>query len=1154
MSYELAKAYIQVVPTTKGIKGNLESELGGAGESAGKKAGSGFSGSFGNALKTVGKASAAALAAGVGAMTAFTKASVETGMNFDSSMSQVAATMGITMDELTSDIQTVDIAGKEWTGNLRDYAKKMGSETKFSATEAADALNFMALAGYDTQTSMQMLPNVLNLAAAGGMELATASDMVTDTQSALGLSLEETTAMVDQMAKASSKSNTSVSQLGDAFLKIGATARQVKGGTQELSTILGVLADNGIKGSEGGTHLRNILLSMQDAVDGNFVMFDKFGVRLYEANGEMRSITEVIKDMSVELNKMTDQERSAALSEVFNKTDLAAVNALIGTQAERYDELAEAIGNSAGAAQDMADTQLDNLAGDITIMQSAFEGLQIAVSDGATPAIRESVQGITEVINGLNDLVSGVDGGAARIEAGFSQIMQGVNSALPSIVSMFSSVMSAVLKMIPSLASSIVQMLPSLFDQILSAVSEMIPQIARVLPDLIQAVISLVVNLVSHLSEIITPIIQAIPSIIKSFITGLLQNLPTLIQGILDLVVGVVSALPEICSEIVEYIPELIAQLAKAIVECIPKILLAVGELVANVVKALLGIKDPFDEAKEKMKGLAETARTAWDDISEALNQEVDVSGLISSLGNTTSEIQTQIDGIEGKISEIIKTRLREQEGLRQEDIQNIKNYIQKIRELEEEKLSIYGSQAEAQLQIMKNMTGATAEEQMVQLGKLQAYDAQQLEELEKFHNTQYVDAQNQKNAMLAVAEQYIQEGGSKQDAEYSRLIEAANSTYEQLITEADTYYDKHVSQIESRESEALAVITGSNNDFVKDLNRTYQTAAAAGANYSKALTTESDNWRFAVYQAEGANKEAFASMIESMDDAKIQSTAAWLGMVADAKAQGTALSGDAKTTAGNILGAFKNMPAEMKGEGTNILQGLANGLKDQIPQLENASEMSAEEIVKTIENYLGIASPSRVMSEIGSNTIAGLVQGIQNTAGQAGQAMYNVGTALVDGIGTGMQARGSWLNLLASQIVTEAVNAAKAAGKIKSPSRVMRDEVGLMLAAGVGVGILDGEKTVTGAIDELSDSMWKASKGMEIQSGLTAGNAAFAGAMQTVGSAVSSGSMQVFAERGNAAGGGTTIYITNHIDGADNPEEFASRLVRQIKMEMRMA
>lgn len=479
---------------------------------------------------------------------------------------------------------------------------------------------------------------------------------------------------------------------------------------------------------------------------------------------------------------------------------------------------------------------------------------------------------------------------------------------------------------------------------------------------------------------------------------------------------------------------------------------------------------------------------------------------------------------------------------------------MQRIRELEEEKLSIYGSQADAQLEIMRNMTGATAEEQLTQLGKLQAYDAQQLEELESFHNTQYVNAQNQQQAMMALADQYIAEGGSKQDKEYARLVAAAEETYSELTTAADDYYAEHVAKIETREQEALEIVLGSNNQFVSSLNETYGAAAKAGDAYVDAMTAQSNNYMYDLYMAKNANEKAFAGMIDSMDEATVKSTSAWLNMAAEARSKGTQLSRDTKETAGNILGAFQNMPADMAEKGTDILRGLANGLEDQIPELKNSSEMSAEEIVKAIENYLGIASPSRVMHEIGTNTIAGLIQGIQGTAQQVGNAMYQVGVMLIEGIGQGMQSRSTWLNQIAAKAVTDAVSAAKDAGEIESPSRVMRDEVGLMLSEGVGVGILDGEKYVTNAIDDLSESMWEASRGMEMQARLTAGNAAFAGAMRTAGAATAAGSMRVFSDGGSIAAGGTNIYITNHIDGADNPEEFASRLCRQIKLEMRMA
>ena len=375
---------------------------------------SGFGKLASKGLATVAKVGAAAIAGAAGAVSVFGVKSIQAGMDFDSSMSQVAATMGTTVDQI---------------GELRDFAQEMGRTTAFSATQAADALNYMALAGYDAQTSMAMLPNVLNLAAAGGIELAQASDMVTDAQSAFGLTTEQTTAMVDQMAKTSSKTNTSVQQLGEGFLKIGATARNLKGGTQELATMLGVLADNGIKGAEGGTHFRNILLSLQNPTEAGAKALQQLGVSVYDSSGKMRSTVDIIKDMQNGMKGMSDESKQAMLSGMFNKTDLAAVNALLNTSSDRFDELSASIGDCAGAAQEMADTQLDNLEGDVTLFKSALEGAEIALSDGLNPALRALTQAGTK---GLEYLTKAFEKLNTYVEAGVKSFksVKGVGTAV----------------------------------------------------------------------------------------------------------------------------------------------------------------------------------------------------------------------------------------------------------------------------------------------------------------------------------------------------------------------------------------------------------------------------------------------------------------------------------------------------------------------------------------------------------------------------------------------------------------------------------------------------------------------------------------------------------------------------------------------------
>lgn len=316
-------------------------------------------------------------------------AAVKTTADFDTAMSEVAATMGKSVDEIK---------------DLRDYARDMGATTAFSASEAAEAMNYMALAGYDDAKIMKMLPSVLNLAAAGNIDLASASDMVTDAQSALGLTMEETETLVNQMAKTSSKSNTSVEQLGEGILKIGATARSVKGGTKELSTILGVLADNGIKGAEGGTHLRNMLLSLQNPSEAGANALEKLKINVYDADGNMRSMIDIMQEMRQKMQGMSQEAKDTMLSGIFNKTDLAAVNAVLGTTSERWDKLGNAIGNSGNAAEEMANTKLDNLNGQLTLLKSALQELAISFGDTLMPTIRKIVSGIQGLIDKFNNL------------------------------------------------------------------------------------------------------------------------------------------------------------------------------------------------------------------------------------------------------------------------------------------------------------------------------------------------------------------------------------------------------------------------------------------------------------------------------------------------------------------------------------------------------------------------------------------------------------------------------------------------------------------------------------------------------------------------------------------------------------------------------
>lgn len=506
---------------------------------------SSFGGKIKSGIGTAAKIGGAALAATTAGIVAFAKSSVDAGMQFDSSMSQVAATMGTTVDQI---------------GELRDFAMEMGATTAFSATQAADALNYMALAGYDAEESMQALPNVLNLAAAGGIELAAASDMVTDAQSALGLSMEESAELVDQMAMASSKSNTSVAQLGEAILTVGGTAKNLAGGTTELSTALGILADNGVKGAEGGTALRNIILSLSAPTDKAAAALKSLGVEAFDADGNMRPLNETFGDLDAALSQLSQQEKTQALNEIFNKVDLKSVEAMLANTGERFDELSGYIDNAAGAAENMAAVQLDNLAGDITLFKSALEGAQITLSDELTPSLRDFVQFGTEGITSVSDAFK--EGGLSGAMAAFGEV---ISSALTAIIEKLPLIMDAGAQLLKALVDGILQNLPLLVNGAMDIILSLASGLSTYLPELVPTVVDIILQIVTTLIDNVDKLVDAAIAIIIALAEGIMNSLP----------------------ELLAKAPEIVGKLVLAIIENAPKLLGAAVELISTLISGI---------------------------------------------------------------------------------------------------------------------------------------------------------------------------------------------------------------------------------------------------------------------------------------------------------------------------------------------------------------------------------------------------------------------------------------------------------------------------------------------------------------------------------------------------------------------------------------
>ena len=650
----------------------------------------------GEKLKTVGDNISSAgqkllpVTAGV---TALGTAAVSTAANFESSMSQVQATMGITKDAMS----TVNGESVNTMDTLSALAKKMGSETAFSASECAEALNYLALAGYDTQQMCDTLPTVLNLAAAGGIDLAAASDMVTDAMSALGMGVDEAGTMVDQMAKTASTTNTSVAQLGEGILTIGATAKTVKGGTAELNTALGILANNGIKGAEGGTHLRNVILSLQNPTDKAAACMEQLGLDVYDSEGNMRSLNDILGDLNTSMDGMTAAEKSNIIGQIFNKTDLSSVNALLANTGSTWDELQQSIIDSGGAAQQMADTQLDNLQGQITILKSALEGLAISFGELLLPAIKMIVGWVQKFVDWLN----GMDEGTKKVITTVALLAAALGPVL-IVVGKVVSAVGTIMTIVPKVAGVINTVKTAFAALNTTMLANPIFLIIAAITALVAAFIYLWntnedfrqfwINLWENVKEVAIAVWEAIKNFFSAAWEAISSTAQAVWNGIKDFFSGLWEGIKTIFSTVVEVIKTIITtyfNVYKTIITTVLNAIKTVFTTVWNGIKAVVttvvtAIQTFITTAWNAIKNTVTTVlnaiktviTTVWNGIKTAVTTVVNaiktvistvwngikttVSTVVNGIKNTVStvfnNIKSSISGTMGNIVSVIKT------------------------------------------------------------------------------------------------------------------------------------------------------------------------------------------------------------------------------------------------------------------------------------------------------------------------------------------------------------------------------------------------------------------------------------------------------------------------------------------------------------------
>lgn len=573
------------------------------------------------------------------------KSVIDTGMSFDTSMSKVKAISGATADEMAV---------------LEEKAEQMGATTKFTATEAADAMGYMAMAGWKTEDMLDGIDGVMNLAAASGAELATTSDIVTDSLTAFGKSAEDAARLSDIMAAAAANSNTNVEMMGETFKYAAPLAGAMGYSMEDMAVATGLMANSGIKATQAGTSLRSLLTRMSTQPKEAAAAMEQLGVSLDDGHGNMKSLMQVMEelrgsfgdlkmsqaDFTAQMNKldaalesgeMDEDEFNEAQEELITKAygaegamkaqyaamlagknGLSGFLAIVNSSEEDFNKLTDSIYNSKGAAEEMARTMNDNLEGSLTLLSSAFDGFKKKIYGSFSAPLNDLVKQITaNIMPALTGIAEGMPGAEDKLADGisnlFSNAMKAAGKLLPKAVSAMVAVLSglgdAVVRRAPEFTDSAVKLLEQITDGILNAIPDMVRGLGRIVRSLIDGL----AEFLPHFAE---SIVDALPALTEA----LFDTLPVILRALTRLAEKIAAKLPELVQKVVQYLPELVQGIADFLAEQTPVLIRAVLGIVTGLVRALPNvIRTIVDVLPQIITGITEVLPELIGGIASAL-------------------------------------------------------------------------------------------------------------------------------------------------------------------------------------------------------------------------------------------------------------------------------------------------------------------------------------------------------------------------------------------------------------------------------------------------------------------------------------------------------------------------------------------------------
>lgn len=519
---------------------------------------------IGGAFKTVGKVAKTAMAAGSAAAVAFTKTSIDSGMNFDTAMSQVAATMGTTVDKIE---------------NVKAKAEEMGRTTKYTATEAAEGMNILAQAGLSADEQISGIGTVLNLASAGAMSLEESASYTAGAVKGFGDSMGNASYYADLMAKGATLANTNVRGLGEAFSGSAATAKNYGQAADSVTLSLLRLAEQNVTGSEASTALNRAMADLYTPTDDASKALDQLKVSAYKTNGEAKDFNDLVDELNGSLQGMTAEQKNNALATIFTTQGLQAFNKMTASSDATVQKFWKGIQDSSGSAAQQAATQLDNLKGDITLLSSATEGLELGFYNTFSGAIRGAIKGITSEVSGLAEAME--SGGISGALSKLAQDAINFSGQLPGLTKIGGDLINGLISSVTQNSGSIT-----------TAVGQLLNNLASTISTGLNVFTSVGVNLLTTIASGMTQGIptflgQALP-MLTQFTESLRSNAGKLINAGLALIQNIAQGLINSIPVLIAYVPTIITNLAGIINDNAPKILATGVTIITNLAIGLV--------------------------------------------------------------------------------------------------------------------------------------------------------------------------------------------------------------------------------------------------------------------------------------------------------------------------------------------------------------------------------------------------------------------------------------------------------------------------------------------------------------------------------------------------------------------------------------